>query len=67
MAGGQPRQQAADHVRMQTGHQGGESRVQQQEVDRPASAWVPQPLPTQAKGDGHRMNERHLAEQGAGR
>ena len=63
--GGQARQQAADHVRMQAGLQGGERRAQQQEVDRAGQGLRPLPLPAQPEGDGHRIDERHLAEQGA--
>ncbi len=63
--GGQSRQQAADHVAVQAGSQGAERRAQQQKVDRTGQRLGAFTLATQPEGDGHRIDERHLAEQGA--
>ncbi|MNF98855.1 hypothetical protein D3C84_817300 [compost metagenome] len=52
---------------MQAGGQGRQGRAQQQEVDRPGHRLGALPLSTQAEGDGHRIDERHLAEQGTTR
>ena len=46
-------------------HQGAQRRAQQQEVDRTGERLGSLPLATQPEGDGHRIDERHLAEEGS--
>lgn len=52
---------------MQAGGQGAQRGAQQQEVDRPGQRLSALSLSAQPEGDGHRVDERHLAEQGAPR